>query len=367
MIWYLINILILTIAWLLPAHTSQEALLGEAKKSLEEQRRKKRLCIVGTVCWILLSGLRALSVGPDTLAYKIHRFDSTIKTPWRNIIYDFYNKYVNGAEIKDPGYTILEKAFQIFSTDYQVFLIFIAVVFFVPMGIFIYKYSRNPYVSFILFSCLFYSFFAITGHRQTIATAFAVFIGIELIKRRKLIWFLLLVIVFSTIHASALCFIPFYWISKIKINKITLGIYWIAIVAAFLFRYQLLAFLQSLIGYEGYQDYEGAGAGTFMLMLFLVAAVVTIFHKLLLKSNQPMVRMSINALLCACFFSPLLLINPSTMRVVQYYSLFLLILLPEIAVIFKGQKDRVVYNIVCCFLLIALLVLNQPQYSFFWQ
>ena len=366
MIWYLINILILTIAWLLPTHMRQEALLGEAKKSLEEQRRKKRLCIVGTVCWILLSGLRAWSVGDDTVAYA-EAFKKVQNRSWKNLFFDFYSKYAHNAELKDPGYAILEKAFQIFSTDYQVFLVFIAVLFFVPMGIFIYKYSRNPYVSFILFSCLFYSFFAITGHRQTIATAFVVFIGIELIKRRKLIWFLLLVIVFSTIHASAFCFIPFYWISKIKINKTTLGLYWIAILAAFLFRYQLLAFLQSLIGYESYQDYEGAGAGMFMLMLFLVSAVVTIFHEFLLKSNQPLVRMSINALLCACFFSPLLLINPSTMRVVQYYSLFLLILLPELAVIFKDQKDRIVYNIVCCFLLIALLVLNQSQYSFFWQ
>ena len=367
MIWYLINILILTIAWLLPTHMRQEALLGEAKKSLGEQRRKKRLCIVGTVCWILLSGLRAWSVGPDTLAYKIHRFDSTIQTPWKNIIYDFYNKYVNGAEIKDPGYAIFEKAFQIFSTDYQAFLIFIAVLFFVPMGIFIYKYSRNPYVSFVLFSCLFYSFFAITGHRQTIATAFVVFIGIELIKRRKLIWFLLLVIVFSTIHASVLCFIPFYWISKIKINKITLGLYGIAIVAAFLFRYRLLAFLQGIVGYESYQDYEGAGAGTFMLMLFLVGVVVTMFHKLLLKSNQPMVRMSINALLCACFFSPLLLINQSTMRAVQYYSIFLLILLPELEVVFKDKKEKFVYHLICVSMLIFLFVMNEPTYKFFWQ
>lgn len=60
------------------------------------------------------------------------------------------------------------KFFQIFSTDYQLFLVFIAIVFFVPMGILIYKYSEAPYLSYVLFSSLFYSFFAITGHRQTI-------------------------------------------------------------------------------------------------------------------------------------------------------------------------------------------------------
>ena len=224
MIWYLINILILTIAWLLPAQTQQEVLLGERKNSLELQRRKKRVCIVGTVCWILLSGLRAWSVGDDTLTYA-ESFQKIKSRSWDSLFQSFYAKYFEGAKLKDPGYAIFEKCFQIFSTDYQIFLIFIAVLFCLAMGIFIYKYSYNPYVSFILFSCLFYSFFAITGHRQTIATAFTVFIGLELIKKRKLIWFLLLVAVCSTIHASALCFIPFYWISEIKVNKITLLVY----------------------------------------------------------------------------------------------------------------------------------------------
>ena len=64
-------------------------------------------------------------------------------------------------------------------------------------------------ISWVVYSTLFYSFFAITGHRQTIATGIVVWGGLECIRKRKLIPFLLLTFVAYTIHASAICVLPF--------------------------------------------------------------------------------------------------------------------------------------------------------------
>ena len=365
MIWYLLNIAIITFVWFWPVREyAQSGLLYTAEERKKIQR--KRFCIIATFNWIILSGCRAIWVGPDTEAYKTVRFDKTIGRSWGSIIRDFYAKYIQGADIKDPGYPLIEKIFQIFSTNYQVFLIGIAVLFFVTMGVFIYKYSRQPYVSFVLFSSLFYTFFAITGHRQTIVTAIVVFMGIELIKKRKLIPFVSIVLLCYKVNKSALCFLPFYWFSKIKINSVTLAIYWVCTVLAFIFRYQLLEFLQLLIGYEQYQDNEGASGGTFMVLLLLVGVVVTMFHKVILKKNNLLIETSINALMIACFFSPLLFINQSFMRVIQYYSLFLLVLLPEIGVIFKDDTDKGIFYAICCIVMIFLLSQQPAGYAFFF-
>ena len=363
MIWYLLNILIITIAYLWPSRQTNERSFTDVPKAT-----RKRVCIVGSIGWIILSGLRHLEIGADTKAYKLYSFDIVDRISWESAFQNVYDKYILGYEIKDPGYDIIEKLVRVFTDEYQVFLTLIAILFFTAMGVFIYKLSSNPYISYVLFSALFYSFFAITGHRQTIATAIVVLLGTYLIKKKKFISFLIITVLASTVHISCLCFIPFYFISKIKINKATLLMYWVGIIGAFVFRYQLLSFLQSIIGYEDYQDYEGAGAGTFLYLLLAIGLIVSFFHKNLLEGeNKGVVRISINALMLACFFSPLLLINQSAMRLVQYFSLFLMIILPEVAKIFSKRNDKTVYTMVVTGALVGLLILNNPTYKFFWQ
>ena len=362
MIWYLLNILIVTIAYLWPIkQTEVDDGFGISKT------RKKWVCIVGSFGWIIFSGFRHLSIGADTIAYK-HVFEKTATMHWDELFQDLYNKFILGEKILDPGYRIVEKFVQVFTNDYQIFLIIIAVLFFTSMGVFLYKFSSDPYLGYILFSTLFYSFFAITGHRQTIATAIVVFMGTFLIKKKMFIPFLIITLLASTIHFSCLCFLPFYFISKIKINKATLLMYWAGIAGAFVFRNQLFSFLQSIIGYEDYKQTEGARVNTFLFVLLIVGVVVTFFHKKLLEGdNCEIVQMSINALMLACFFCPLILINENTMRVVQYFSLFLMIILPELIFIFSKKTDRTIIKMIFVGLLCFLLFKDPLSYKFFWQ
>lgn len=372
MIWYLLNILIIICAWLWPVNNVVTEKNIMKKKYILSSIRRKRVCIIATINWIILSGLRDWSVGADTLAYKIYRFDKTINKSWGEIFYNFYLKYRIGVPIKDPGYPLFEKIFQIFSKNYQVFLIFIACIFFILLGIKIYKYSENPCLSYVIFSTLFYSFFAITGHRQTIATSIVVFLGIEFIKKRKLISFLLLVMITSTIHTSVVCFLPFYWFSQIKIKRITLLMYWILIIGAFIFKNQFLIILHKIVGYEDYTFLETASGGAFIFLLIALSIFVTIFYNYILKSyllenlkEKSMLEMSINALFLASIFSTLLFINPSFMRVVQYYSIFIMFLLPNCKYVFS-KRNRIFFEMSCYIVMIILFVRNQPNYIFCW-
>lgn len=125
-----------------------------------------------------------------------------------------------------------------------------------------------------------------------------------------------------------------------------------------------LLLLQNIVGYEDYQFMESAQAGMFLYLLLAVALVVTIFWRYLMRSDNCMLQISINALYIASIFSSLLLINSAFMRVVQYYSLFLMLLLPELAQLFKKGESRVLYNGVVCLLMVLLLISNNPSYAF---
>ena len=363
MIWYVLNILLILAAWALP----YSDVVGDGSSEKLERKKAKSTCIVGATNWILLSGLRANSVGADTEGY-FYSFQNINFVSWESLWERFFAKYFERVDIpyKDVGFSIVEKLFRTITPNHTLWLIFIAVIFTVPMAIFIYKYSKNVCVSWIVYSTLFYSFFAITGHRQTIATAIVVWGGLELIKQRKLIPFLLLVAVGYTIHASAICFIPFYWLSQIKLTQNKLLVYLAAIIASFVWRNQLLAFLQSIVGYEGYQQYEGAAAGTFMYLLIAMVIYVVVFWNSISLSDNPVLNMSTNALMIAAFFSSLLLINPSMMRVVQYYSIFMLFIIPDFALAFN-KKSRTPFLLIICSVMILLLLRQGPHYSFFFM
>ena len=159
------------------------------------KNKKLILCCLYAFQWIIISGFRSYSVGADTYAYKI-QFATIEKKSWTYII-DIFLKYINGVEgIKDPGYMFIEKLYQsIFGFGYTGFLVFIACVFTIPLAIWVYRYSDNVCLSFMIYSALFYSFFAITGHRQTIASALVIFGGYECMKKNKIVPLLLLHIV----------------------------------------------------------------------------------------------------------------------------------------------------------------------------
>ena len=69
-------------------------------------KRKAFICL-STVQWVLISGLRGMSVSPDMYSYKL-RYQTAMHTSWKQVFRAFYDVYVN-EEGKDPGYTLFEK------------------------------------------------------------------------------------------------------------------------------------------------------------------------------------------------------------------------------------------------------------------
>ena len=350
---YLINIsLILVLGYVL---------LGNNKSD----KSTKIYCSLVALQWILISGLRRISVGPDTKNYSLH-FEKAKTTSWSKLFDDFFGYIFEGKDVSDPGYYIFQKFFQIFCGDYQIYLIFIALIFTSFMAVWIYKNSKDPCFSFILYSVLFYSFYALTGHRQTIATALIVFLGYKYIKERKLFKFAILAFVAFTIHKSSVVFIPYYFIANIPITPVYVLIALIIIFIVAFMGKNLYGPLSQALGFSDEQiDYAVGGAETYAAVLTLMCVVILFFYYFYKHKTENATRI-FNITLLTLMSSLLVFQNQSFMRVQQYYSLFLCVSFPEVINSFE-KKSRVFVYIVTISFLVLYLIRNNPQYLFFWQ
>jgi len=344
---------------------------GNAIKINSDANRKKYIKVI---CFILIlqSGLRNVAVGADTYAYFL-KFQEIKITSWGEI-YQAITEYYKLGIGKDPGYLAFQKIVQLVTGEYQVFLFIIAIIFFTALGNFIYKNTTrlsDAIIAFIIYSVLFYSFFSITGTRQTIATA-ATLYGYELIKKKRLFSFLLLILLASTIHKSVLIFIPFYFIAHIKKTKYFYrGI--LLLFPIFMINKNSLANYVSVLGdYEQYGQYEGAGTYTFTAMFLLIALVALWRSKIILKHNSNS-QHYYNAFVLALLFIPLTWVNPTAMRIVQYFSIFMLLFIPEIIHSFDSISKKIKRDI-SAFAIIVLIALflksnwgNPIPYDFFWN
>lgn len=338
-------------------------LLGILLLGMQPSERKKRIFIaLITLNWVLISGLRGLEVGADTIAYK-GRFERTANTSWARLFENFYIVYVD-EEGKDPGYSVFEKVVQIFTDNYQVYLVVVAVIFFFGMAWWIHRYSAEPCLSYLIFSSFLFGFYALTGIRQTLATVLAVFVGTKLIEERKFWRFLLVIAVAFTIHKSAICFLPFYFLARIPVNKKT--IIGVAVLTPLVFRFneEFFRVLGLLVGYE-YEELENRGAYGFTFMYLAVTVVMILFLKHF-RSVCDNYKMYYNALFLGLLFLPLVFVNPTAMRVVQYYSLFLMISIPQLLNCFE-KKTRVIFYAAMVTVLLLATNVYKYTYSFFWQ
>jgi len=335
------------------------------RKYNDNKLAKKSVCVFIALSWIFLSGLRHIVVGADTANYK-RIFENAMTIPWKDAIKNLYRIPFELIEGKDPGYVIFEKLFQIFSHNYQIYLIFIAVIIVTFLMIWIYKYSNDIIVSSVIFFCLFFSFYLTTGIRQSLATVPVVFIGYKYIKEKKFFKFILLCMLGSILHRSALFMIPFYFLSKKKITWKYLLVVIFATPLIFLLRNPIVSSVASFTSYTDYLEYSGnANAWMFFSMMIMIF-IVLIWKKDDIFEIRKDATFFYNAMIFALLCTPLVFANPNMMRVVQYFSLYLIILIPDIIKSFNPRERHIAY-FVSMFVLIALFLSSTQPYYFFWE
>ena len=158
--------------------------------------------------YTLHSGLRHWSIGPDT--YQYNTIFENVKADSIDII---WNNVLTNNGI-DPFYDLFQKVFQFVSSDYQIYLVFVGIIFFSSFGFLLFDNLRSlqqMVLANLIFVAYFSGFYSITGIRQTIATSILMY-AFAFLKRKKHLLFLLFMLLASLFHITSLIFLLSYWL-----------------------------------------------------------------------------------------------------------------------------------------------------------
>lgn len=360
-----IKLFILIIAWLLVANFKDTT----GNEKLNDINRKKYIIVMMSLL-ALQSGLRNVAVGPDTFQY-YSQFETAVDSSWSLLLNNF-TSFLRGGEGKDPGYALLQKAFSVILPSYRLYLLCVGAFFFYALGTLLRRFTHSNMevmISISLYMCLYYNFFSITGIRQTIATGFLL-LSIPCVIERRLLRFLLFVLIAATQHKSALLFLPFYGLSFCKDSRKMIVAAILLFVPMWMFGGVFAKYLVSGSVFEQYMNYldgyEKAGAYTFALYIVMLAVMMLVNYKLLVNRDRTY-YLIMNAVSIAVLLTPLTMIDPNNMRIVQYYSIFGLVVFP-LSCTCISRKMHFRSLVLCVFLFLsAYTVLQGGDYRFFWQ
>ena len=340
------------------------------KQGGDTQKKRHNYVSFLIVILVLQSALRHLAVGVDTFSYS-QEWANIGSSSWSSIWQAFVDTYVYG-EGKDPGYRIVIKLLHYVLPNFRWFLFAYAIVLFVSLFRLVEKYLTSLpqlFLSFCLYQVLFYSYFSITGMRQGMATI-VTFWAIKWIQENKIVRFTIAILLTSFVHKSVLLFIPFYFIAKIPKSKWLLMASLAAMPILFPFARMIAVFLVDFSGAEQYRmyaesDMDTGGAVNFLIMMVAIA-LISLYSKI--KNEQSIPNFVINALSLAVFFTPMMWVDTSLMRAIQYFSIFALIGLPlavENLPVNRGFRGVVYWGVVIVF--IFTMIRHNYDYAFFWQ
>lgn len=331
--------------------------------ALQSAKSKNKFFIIISIATIILfQSVRKWTVGTDIVTY-LDFFDKLKNESIAN-----FSVLFGSIEI---GFLYYNKLIAMFTSDNQMFLFVVSATIFIPIGYVIYKNSLNFYLSLIaLISFGIYNF-TFSGIRQSIALAIT-FLSYEFIKKRQWLRFLLLVILASTFHKSALVFLPAYLLYTIKIKKKHFALIMGLVVFIFIFKSFLLRFLLSS-AFEKYDNSEllvETGAYTMFFIMLLIYSISIFVQG---KTKNPLVMNAYsNFMLIAVMIQIAASESQIAMRAGYYYFIFITLLFPEIMTSVKEKKVRngfVFITITICLVFYYLTTINSRlnPYLFYWE
>lgn len=267
-----------------------------------------------------------------------------------------FNGIIEG---KDKGYTMLILILYQISTNPQFMLFVTSFITQVLALLGLYRYKNFFELQTYMYITSGFYLVTMNGIRQSIASVI-LFISTNLIIKGDLKKYILVVLLASTIHESALIMIPLYFIVRQPVwSRKTSIIIFISSIC-FVFFYEFVPIIFDLLGDSTYSVYEedilnGQGGATLIRWIVnLVPVLLAYMSRDTLKEKWPESNAFVNISLINVIIMAFSLYNWIFARFSIYFQLYNFVLLPFIvANCFKDKKEtRLVYYlfVVCYFI-----------------
>lgn len=327
--------------------------------AVRRKYEKRYLLLCGLIIFLFLA-LRNKSIGSsDTYNYYNMMQRAIFADEWKQ----YYNP--DGVEI---GFQFFVFILSRFFKSPQMIIVISAIIYVIGILYTIYNNSDDLALSVTMYITLGLMQFQMQGMRQSIAMSICLF-AYEFAKRRKIIYFSLLVLLAMQFHQTAIVFITVYFIFWLKYKWNYLCAFVIASGLFFYFSNYIIGFANELFDKNYYTSVDSGGfIATAIYFLIIVFAFV--FNMKLHTNRFHMAILYITMMGCICFM--MRYIGTLAAERISFYFVFgQLILLPNTIVCLK-PKERQVIKIavyVLMFLLFAYRLRGSDflPYTFYWQ
>ncbi len=179
---------------------------------------EKKIYIFWIIFLFIISAFR-YETGNDWLAYE-RMLDYEL--PFRTAIDNFSNYYNYNKDI-EIGYRLLNSIVKSAGGDLQTVFFITSLFSFISLSKFIKQYSNKKLISVIIYYSVFFLNFNMSIIRQGIALSIFL-IALNYLFDRKFIKYILLILIATSFHQSAIVLIPVYFIYRLHFNgKVMLG------------------------------------------------------------------------------------------------------------------------------------------------
>lgn len=288
------------------------------------EKGKKNLYVISCLVLLLLTILRSPNdtAWPDTRNY-LNTFLRIRNIPWNKITSMGW----------EPGIVVLIKLISILGHSEQFYIIVLGVLILIPIFAMLWKSCEFPLLGLTIFYAM--GNLTVTSiYRQWLAIAILTF-SLKYVYERKPFKFLLVVLIATLFHRTAIIFVIVYFLYNLKISSNSLVMALIFSSGVYIAGNQIIQFLNRFarIPLEDSQN----GGRTFLLVLW-ICVLVSYFINRSNRKEKDFV-LPFNIVLIAATIQPLSIINSLLVRLVYYFSMYLTLLLPESIKKFEHSTD----------------------------
>jgi len=294
------------------------------------------------------------------LLFFISVFRGDFTTDYKNYtsLFNLYNKYsfselLNSGFKNEIGYIYLNKVLGLFTDDA---IYFFAIMTFVTLFGFFHhfkKYSVNIWLSVLMFVTAgsYYASFNITRHIFAVAI---VFVGSKYLYERKFFKWVLVIILATLFHKTAIIMIPFYFILNFRIklkNWVLIAIFSVIVI---LFFDNIVNIAQQYF-YEQYSDdsYGMWGQAITNVVLPVAFLIFSLLNINKLDPKNTVHRIWFNASVFYAVFNIFALQVEMVKRLGHFFAPYSLLLIPFLFSKMQNKNLRFIYIMV----LISVLIL----------
>lgn len=294
--------------------------------------------------WLfLLSACRNVAVGEDNANY-MRYFGWYSDISWKDSFFQ-----------QEGGYWLLNKVINYFGGTFQILLLVCAALSMLGVCYFIYKYSYYPGLSVWMYITFLGYQSTMTRLRQAIAISI-VLIAYHFAKNKKLLVFCLLIVLASMFHITAIVAIVVYPFMDKKVSQKFIGIAFGTITLLYITRNYVFILIRFIMNTTRYSHYQTSSEGGGEFQLLLIAAMLTVIMFVAYKYRDTIRNKDFSTLfnyaVFALMFQIFALVIGIFNRLANYFYIPLVILLPNVIVVFE-KRQRVL--VAMLLLLLSLL------------